>query len=76
MKMFLIPLLLIFMGLAVYSLVRGIAAFLKTTKAGLEGGEQGLKDMQLQQNKMMWNRIRFQGLAIVVVMVLLAFAHK
>jgi len=74
--MFLIPLLLIFMGLAVYSLVRGIAAFLKTTKAGLEGGEQGLKDMQLQQNKMMWNRIRFQGLAIVVVMVLLAFAHK
>ncbi|MEO0030831.1 MAG: hypothetical protein RIS94_589 [Pseudomonadota bacterium] len=76
MTMLLIPLLLIFMGLAVYSLVRGIAAFLKTSREGLERGDEGIKEMQLLQNKMMWKRIKFQGLAILVVMILLTFAHK
>lgn len=76
MTTLLIPLLLIFMGLAVYSLVRGISAFLKTSREGLERGDAGIKDMQLRQNRMMWARIKFQGLAIVVVMILLAFAHK
>ncbi|MCW1383116.1 HIG1 domain-containing protein [Novosphingobium sp. KCTC 2891] len=71
----LVPLLLIFMGLAVYSLVRGIIAFLQTTKEGLERGDEGLKEMQLLQNRMMFNRIKFQGLAIAVVAILLAVAR-
>ncbi|WP_225008276.1 HIG1 domain-containing protein [Novosphingobium percolationis] len=71
----LIPLLLIFMGLAAYSLVRGIVAFLNTTREGLEHGDEGIKDMQLLQNKMMFNRIKYQGLAVAVVAVLLAMAR-
>jgi hypothetical protein len=76
MNTILIPLLIIFMALAVWSLVRGIVAFLKTSREGLERGDQGIKDMQLLQNRMMWNRIKFQGLAVGVVVLLLAFAKK
>lgn len=71
----LIPLLLIFMGLAVYSLVRGIVAFLNTTREGLERGDEGVKEMQILQNKMMFNRIKYQGLAVAVVAILLAVAR-
>ena len=73
----LIPVLLVLMGLVVWSLVRGIAAFMATTRAGLEGGDEALLKMQMLQNKMMFNRIKFQGLAIVVVAILLAIGgHK
>jgi len=73
----LIPVLLVLMGLVVVSLVRGIGAFMKTTRAGLEGGDAAIREMQDLQNRMMWNRIRYQGLAIVVVAILLAFGgHK
>ncbi|BEU99219.1 HIG1 domain-containing protein [Novosphingobium olei] len=71
----LVPLLLIFMGLAVYSLVRGIVAFLNTTREGLERGDEGIKEMQMLQNKMMFNRIKYQGLAVAVVAILLAVAR-
>jgi hypothetical protein len=74
---FLVPLLLVLMGLVVWSLVRGIVAFMHTTRAGLEGGDEALLKMQMLQNKMMFNRIKFQGLAIVVVAILLAIGgHK
>jgi hypothetical protein len=73
----LVPVLLVLMGLVVWSLVRGIAAFLHTTRAGLELGDEGLREMQLLQNKMMFNRIKYQGLAIVVVAILLVVGgHK
>lgn len=75
MNYVLIPLLLIFMGLALFSLVRGIVTFLNTTRAGLERGDEGLKEMQLLQNKMMFNRIKFQGLAIGVCVLLMALAR-
>ncbi len=76
---FLVPVLLVLMGLVVVSMVRGISAFLQTTRAGLERGDEGVRDMQLLQNKMMFNRIKYQGLAIAVVAILLAVgggAHK
>jgi hypothetical protein len=77
MTFVLIPVLLVLMGLVVVSLVRGIGAFMQTTRAGLEGGEAARREMQELQNRMMWNRIRYQGLAIVVVAILLAFGgHK
>ena len=53
------------------SLVRGIIAFLQSTKLDLEGGDERIKEMQLRQNKMMFARIKYQALAIVVVVVLL-----
>jgi hypothetical protein len=77
MTFVLIPVLLVLMGLTVWSLGRGIHAFMRTTREGLERGDAGLKDMQLLQNRMMVNRIKYQALAIVVVAILLAVAgHK
>ena len=57
--------------LVVVSLVRGIVAFLQSTKLDLESGDERVKDMQLRQNQMMFARIKYQALAIVVVAVLL-----
>lgn len=70
----LVPILLIFMGLAVFSLVRGIVAFLNSTKQDFEYKGEGASPSQLLRNKMMFNRIKYQALAIVVVMVLLLVA--
>ncbi|MFN4239985.1 MAG: hypothetical protein ACK4E5_05010 [Erythrobacter cryptus] len=69
----LVPLLIILMGLTAFALIRGIVAFLRTTKIDLESGEgQTATDMQLLQNKAMFARIKYQALAIVVVAILLA----
>ncbi|MEE8230575.1 MAG: hypothetical protein V3R15_03725, partial [Qipengyuania citrea] len=68
MNTFLIILLVILMVLVVASLIRGIVAFMKSTKIDLESGEQtDATDMQLTQNKMMFARIKYQALAVVVV---------
>jgi len=75
MNYVLIPLLIIFMALAVVSLVRGIIAFLQSTKEDLNTPGSGATPMQLKQNKMMFNRIMFQGLAVMVVAALLLFAR-
>ena len=69
----LVILLVGFMVMAVVSLVRGIAAFLRSTRDDLETPGTGATPMQLRQNKMMFNRIMFQGLAILVVALLLLF---
>ncbi len=72
MNYVLVPVLLILMGLVAFSLVKGIVAFLKTTKIDLETGEgETATDMQLAQNKAMFARIKYQALAIVVVMIIL-----
>jgi hypothetical protein len=76
MSYVLIPALLILMGLTAFSLVKGIIAFLQTTKIDLETGEGSTAtDMQLAQNKAMFARIKYQGLAIVVVAILLAVSR-
>jgi hypothetical protein len=73
MNYVLVPVLLVLMGLVAFSLIRGIIAFLKTTKIDLETGEsQTATDMQLAQNKAMFARIKYQALAIVVVAIILA----
>ncbi len=64
------------MGLVAFSLIRGIIAFLKTTRIDLETGEgKTATDMQLAQNKAMFARIKYQALAIVVVVIILAVAR-
>ena len=59
--------------MVVISLVRGIIAFLRSSKDDLATPGGGATPMQLQQNKMMFARIKYQALAIVVVAVLLLF---
>ena len=71
MNTFLVVLLILAMAWVVVSLVRGIVAFMQSTKLDLEGGEERVKEMQLRQNKMMFARIKYQAIAIVVVTVLL-----
>ncbi|MEW4449717.1 hypothetical protein [Qipengyuania sp. JC766] len=75
MNYILIPILVILSIMVVVSLVRGIIAFLKTTRIDLETGEgDTATDMQLMQNKAMFARIKYQALAVVVVAVILMFA--
>jgi hypothetical protein len=76
MKYILIPLLIVFVIMVVVSLVRGIIAFLNSTKLDLEREEgTGATEMQLRQNKAMFARIKYQALAIAVVAILMALAR-
>ncbi len=60
------------MIMVVVSLVRGIIAFLQTTRQDIDaGGDGNVRDLQLMQNKMMFARIKYQGLAVAVVAILL-----
>jgi len=71
MNAFLVIVLVALMGLVAFSLVKGIIAFLRTTKIDLETGEGSTAtDMQLAQNKAMFARVKYQAMAIVVIMVL------
>ena len=73
MNYILIPIIAVLMIMVVVSLVRGIVAFLKSTKMDLERDPStGASEMQLLQNKMMFARIKYQAMAVVVVAVLLA----
>ena len=67
---------LVFLSImVVVSLVRGIIAFLKPTKVDLENNtSETVTEMQIMQNKAMFDRIKYQGLAILVVAILLAVA--
>ena len=73
MNIFLFIVLLAMMVMVVVSLVRGIAAFLQSSKLDIEnGGDGNLRESQLKQNRMMFARIKYQALAIIVVVVMLA----
>jgi hypothetical protein len=64
------------MALTLITLIRGIVAFMATTKAELERPEgSGPSEMQLKQNSMMFRRIFYQAAAILVVAILL-FANQ
>jgi hypothetical protein len=76
MKYILIPVIIVLVVLVVISLVRGIIAFMKSTREDLERDpSQGASEMQLLQNKMMFNRIKYQALAVIVVAILLAVSR-
>ncbi|KRA80501.1 HIG1 domain-containing protein [Altererythrobacter sp. Root672] len=76
MNTVLIVVLILAMIWVVISLVRGIAAFLQSTKLDLENDGDRVKEMQLRQNKMMFARIKYQALAIVVVVILMMVNSK
>ncbi|PKP94244.1 MAG: hypothetical protein CVT77_03210 [Alphaproteobacteria bacterium HGW-Alphaproteobacteria-16] len=69
MNLFLVLLLIAAMIATVVALVRGIIAFLRTTEAELKG--TGPSASAMKSNKMMQQRVLFQGIAIAIVAVLL-----
>lgn len=72
MTWFFIIVIAALMGLTLYSLVRGIVAFMQSTQQDLNRPDSaGPSEMQLLQSKMMFRRILFQGAAILVAMVML-----
>ena len=71
----LVPVLIVLVGMTAFSLFRGLNAFregLYDNKGQPEGS--GPTANQLLQNKMMWARIKYQALAVIVVGVLLAMS--
>ena len=59
---------------AVVSIVRGVIAMLQQDHARLN--EEGISESSLKQNQMMWRRIQFQALAIILVVVLVMLARS
>ena len=73
MNTILVIVLIIAVVWVVISLVRGIVAFLQSTRLDLENPDDAdrARQMQLRQNQMMFARIKYQALAVVVVAILL-----
>ncbi len=69
----LIPALVILMGFTLFSLLKGLNAFRQTIDADVD--PEGAHLLQLTQNKMMWARIKYQGAAVAVVVILLLTAR-
>jgi len=76
MKVILVILCIFAMLGAVFMLVKGIVAFLKTTEEDLKSGGTGPSQSSLRQNKAMMGRITFQAFAILIVALLLLMAGK
>ena len=76
MKYIAIAIILVLIALVVVSFVRGIAAFLASTKQDLERPEgSGPSPMQLRQNQMMFARIKYQALAVLAIVVVIVVSH-
>ncbi|OYW87708.1 MAG: hypothetical protein B7Z20_04500 [Sphingobium sp. 32-64-5] len=71
MNIFLTILLFLAMGATLFMLVKGIVTFLRTTEADLKSDGTGPSASSLKQNKAMFGRIMFQGLAIIIIALLL-----
>lgn len=69
----LIPVLLVLVGLTVFSLFRGLNAFRQEIDA--KADPEGARELQLRQNKMMWARIKYQTAAVAVVAIILVVAQ-
>lgn len=77
MSYILVPIIVVLAVMVVVSLVKGIVAFLQSTKMDLDhdDGGTGATPAQLMQNKMMFARIKYQAAAVVVTAVLLAVSR-
>ncbi|GLT01515.1 hypothetical protein GCM10007897_29090 [Sphingobium jiangsuense] len=71
MNVFLTILLLLAMAATLFMLIKGIVTFLRTSEADLRSGAAGPSASSLKQNKAMFGRILFQGLAILIIALLL-----
>ena len=77
MSYILVPIIIVLMVMVVVSLVRGIIAFVNSTKEDLnrDPSAVGATPNQLMQNRMMFNRIKYQAAAVLVCALLLAMAR-
>jgi hypothetical protein len=71
MNTFLVLLIIAAAIATVVMLIRGIVVFLQTTKEELNSTEPGPSASSLKQNKMMFARIGFQAIAVLLVAILL-----
>ena len=71
MNILLTILLLMAMGATLFMLIKGIVTFLRTSEADLKSDSRGPSASSLKQNKAMFGRILFQGLAILIIALLL-----
>ena len=69
MNALLIILLLVAMGFVVFAVVRGLRAFANMQPNDLD--ENGVPKSLVVQNKMMFSRVKWQAIAILVVVILL-----
>lgn len=74
MNTFLVILLIAAMIATVVALVRGVIAFLQESTAQVKG--EGPSHASLKSNRMMQQRIFFQALAILIVVVILFAAGR
>lgn len=72
MSTFLIILIVLAALAALVSLIRGIVSFLQTTEAELKSGADGPSVSSQKQNKMMFARVSFQAIAVILCVMLLA----
>ena len=70
MSSLLILLLIVAMGFVVYAVVRGLHAFANMNPD--EVGEDGIPKSLALLNKMMFSRIKWQAIAILIVILLLS----
>ncbi len=75
MSLLAILLILAMIG-AVFMLVRGIIAFLKTTEADLNSDSSGPSESGLKQNKAMMGRVMFQAIAVIIIILMLAMSRS
>ncbi|HKT84996.1 MAG TPA: hypothetical protein VJQ77_02790 [Novosphingobium sp.] len=77
MNYILVPIIIVLMIMVVVSLVRGIIAFMNSTREDLnrDPNAAGPSPNQVMQNKMMFNRIKYQAAAVLVCALLLAMAR-
>lgn len=71
----LILLLVAAMIATLVALVRGVIAFLKTTEEDLKNDGTGPSASSVKQNKAMMQRVIFQAVAILVVVIMLFAAR-
>ena len=70
MKTLIIFLIVIFAVLVVTALVRGLGAFYKDAERLKSGDAQAATLQSQKQNRMMGQRVLFQGIAIILIVIL------
>lgn len=70
MNTLLILLLIVAMGFVVFAVIRGLHAFANMQPNDVD--ENGVPKSLVIQNKMMFSRVKWQAIAVIVVMILLA----
>jgi hypothetical protein len=69
MNIILIILLMIAMGLVVFAVIRGLHAFANMKPDDLN--EDGIPKSLAMQNKMMFSRVKWQAIAVALIVILL-----